>query len=308
MSAAGRWLEVAVAADPEAVEPVSEIFARYAYQGAVAIEEPYTQDADGDNFAIDASRPVMVRAYLVDDAQAQETVRALEQALWHLSQMRYIGPLTVTTRLEEDWANAWKEHYHVHRLGRRLVIRPSWRPFERQPDDVVIELDPGMAFGTGLHPSTQLTLVALEDEVRSGMRVLDLGVGSGILTIAALRLGAAHVVALDTDEVAVSAARANIGRNGLDDSVTLGVGSLGTDEAVALGQFDLIAANIIARVIIDLAPAFTLHLADGGLLLASGIIVDRRDDVVAALTAAGLRVTGEDRSGDWVGLRARRAE
>jgi ribosomal protein L11 methyltransferase len=300
-------LEVAADADPEAVESVSEIFARFAYNGAVAIEEPFVQDADGDNFEIDASRPVVVRAYLVADERASETVRELEQALWHLSQMRYVGALTVQERAEEDWANAWKEHYHVHRLGRNLVIRPSWRPYERQPGDIVIELDPGMAFGTGLHPSTQLTLAALEEEIRPGMRVLDLGTGSGILTIAALKLGAAQVVALDVDEVAVSAARGNIARNDLGGAVTLGVGTLGVEAARGLGRFDLIAANIIARIIADLAPEFARHLAPGGLLLASGIIVDRRDEVVAALTAAGLTLVGEDQSGDWVGLRARNA-
>lgn len=306
MSAPGRWLEIAAETDPEAVEAVSELFARYAYNGAVAIEEPFTQDDDGDNFAIDAGRPVIVRAYLVDDARAAETVRALERALWHLGQMRYVGALAVRARHEEEWANAWKEHFHVHRLGRHLVIRPSWRPYERQPGDIVIELDPGMAFGTGLHPSTQLTLVALEEEVRPGMRVLDLGTGSGILTIAALKLGAAHVVALDVDPVAVSAARANIARNGLGDRVTLGLGTLGTEAAQALGTFDLIAANIIARVIAELAPEFARHLRPGGRLLASGIIVDRHDEVVSALTAAGLTLVGKDQAGDWVGLRARR--
>jgi len=307
MSTGGRWLEVAAEADPEAVEAVSEIFARHAYNGGVAIEEPYVQDADGDNFAIDPSRAVLVRAYLPADGRAAETVRQLEEALWHLSQMRYVGPLQVSERREEEWANAWKEHFDVHRVGRRLVIRPTWRPYQPRPGELVIDLDPGMAFGTGLHPSTQLTLAALEDEVRPGQRVLDLGTGSGILTIAALRLGAGSVVALDVDEVAVSAARANIAANGLSVGVTLGLGTLGTAAARELGAFDLIAANIIARVIADLAPAFARHLTPGGLLLASGIILDRLDEVVAALTAAGLRLTGEERAGDWVCLRARRA-
>ena len=308
MSAAGRWLEVAAEADPEAVESVSEIFARFAYNGGVAIEEPYLQEDDGDNFTIDPSRPVIVRAYLPADERAADTVRGLEEALWHLSQMRYVGALQVQERAEEDWANAWKDHYHVHRVGRRLVVRPSWRPYERGPEDVVIDLDPGMAFGTGLHPSTQLTLVALEDEVRPGMRVLDLGTGSGILTIAALKLGAARVVALDVDDVAISAARANIERNGLSAAVTLGVGTLGTAATPALGQFDLIAANIIARIIADLAPEFTRHLRPGGRLLASGIIVDRRDEVLAALTGAGLTIVGEATSGDWVCIRAERPD
>lgn len=308
MSAGGRWLEISAEVDAEAVEPVSEIFARFAYNSGVAIEEPYVQEADGDNFAVDPTRPVIVRAYLPADERAAETVRHLEEALWHLGRMRYIGALQVEERAEEDWANAWKEHYHVHHIGRHLVIRPSWRPYERGPEDIVIDLDPGMAFGTGLHPSTQLTLIALEEEIRPGMRVLDLGTGSGILTIAALRLGAAAVVALDVDDVAISAARGNIARNDLSAAVTLGVGSLGTEEARALGEFDLIAANIIARIIADLAPEFARHLRPGGRLIASGIIMDRREEVVAALTGAGLTITGQETAGDWVCLHVERLD
>jgi ribosomal protein L11 methyltransferase len=306
MTTAGHWLEIAAEADPEAVEAVVEIFARYAYNGGVAIEEPFRQDKDGDNFIVDSSRPVIVRAYLPANDQAASTLQRLEQALWHLGRMRYVGQLTVNERREEDWANAWKEHFDVHRLGHHLVIRPSWRPYQRQPDDIVIDLDPGMAFGTGLHPSTQLTLMALEETVRPGMRLLDLGTGSGILTIAALKLGAAHVVALDVDEVAVSAARQNIAQNDQSALVTLGLGTLGTPVAANLGRFDLIAANIIARIIADLAPEFPRHLVPGGILLASGIIVDRRAEVVAALTDAGLTVSDEHQSGDWVCLRAER--
>lgn len=306
MSSAGHWLEIAAEADPEAVESVSEIFARHAYNGGVAIEEPYRQDDDGDNFAIDTSRPVIIRAYLPADAQAEATLQSLERALWHLGQMRFVGPLQVVERVEEEWANAWKEHFHVHRIGRQLVIRPSWRPYQRQPGDVVIDLDPGMAFGTGLHPSTQLTLVALEAAVQPGQRILDLGTGSGILTIAALKLGASHVVALDVDDVAISAARHNIAQNNLQEAVSLGVGTLGIPEAVGLGQFDLIAANIIARIIADLAPEFVRHLRPGGRLIASGIIVDRRAEVEQALTRAGLIVVSQSEAGDWVCLQAER--
>jgi ribosomal protein L11 methyltransferase len=298
-----QWLEVRVAADTEAVEAVSELFARYGYQGGVAIEESYLQDRDGDNLRVDPEAPVTVATYIPDTPTAQETIHTLEQALWHLSQMRYVGPLSVHPREEEDWANAWKEHFHIHRVGRSIVIRPPWRGYDAQPGDTVITLDPGMAFGTGLHPSTQLCLIAVEDLVQTGDRVLDVGTGSGILAIAALRLGAGSVLGLDVEEVAVQAARANGEANGIyRDQFPLIVGSLGPEEHY--GEFDGVLANIIARIIRNLASYLYESVRPGGWLVASGIIVEREEEVRTALEAAGFRDITRGQMGDWVALRA----
>jgi ribosomal protein L11 methyltransferase len=300
-----RWLEVRVLADHEAVEAVSELFSRYGYQGGVAIEEQYLQDRDGDNLRVDPNGPVTVATFIPETADAQETVHTLEQALWHLSQMRYVGELTVHPREEEDWANAWKEHFHVHRVGRSIVIRPPWRGYEAQPDDTVITLDPGMAFGTGLHPSTQLCLIAVEDLVAPGDRLLDVGTGSGILAIAALKLGAGHVLGLDVEEVAVQAARTNGEANGIGrDRFPLIVGSLGPNEHY--GPFDGVFANIIARIIRELAPYLYQSVRPGGWLVASGIIIEREEEVRTALEAAGFVEITRGQMGDWVALRARR--
>lgn len=300
-----RWLEVRVQADHEAVEAVSELFARYGYQGGVAIEEQYLQDRDGDNLRVDPDGPVTVATFLPETPDARETIHSLEQALWHLSQMRYVGELTVLPREEEDWANAWKEHFNVHRVGRSIVIRPPWRVYEARPDDTVITLDPGMAFGTGLHPSTQLCLIAVEDLVRPGDRLLDVGTGSGILAIAALKLGAGYVLGLDVEEVAVQAARTNGEANGIGrDRFPLIVGSLGPNEHY--GAFDGIFANIIARIIRELAPHLYESVRPGGWLVASGIIVEREEEVRTALDAAGFVEITRGQMGDWVALRARR--
>jgi ribosomal protein L11 methyltransferase len=298
-----RWLEVRVAADTEAVEAVSELFARYGYQGGVAIEEQYAQDNDGDNLRVDPTQPVIVTTYLADTPGVQETISRLEQALWHLSQMRYVGPLSVSPREEEDWANAWKEHFHVHRVGSSIVIRPPWQPYEAQTGDVVITLDPGMAFGTGLHPSTQLCLIAAEDLVQPGDRLLDVGTGSGILAIAAMKLGAGRVLGLDVEEVAVQAARTNGEANGIGrDRFPLIVGSLGPEEHY--GAFDGVFANIIARIIRDLSPYLYESVRPGGWLVASGIIVEREEEVRTALAAVGFTQITRGQMGDWVSLRA----
>lgn len=317
------WLELSVSVDHEAVESVSALLAQYGYGGGVVVEPAWTPGGEGPEFSYDPSRPALLRTYLPLDERAEDVRQRVEQALWHLGQMRPVGPLQVRTLEEEDWANAWKQHYHVLRVGRRTVIVPSWLEHEAQPDDVILHLDPGMAFGTGLHPTTQLCLRLLEDYVRPGQRILDLGAGSGILAIAAAKLGGGPVLALDNDPVAVQVAAENVARNGVADQVTAAEGSLGAgtamghwltgdfgDEAAretpapppSAAEFDLIAANLIARVLVILAADIAAALAPGGTLISSGIIDTREPEVVAAFEAAGLRQLERHVEGEWVAL------
>jgi ribosomal protein L11 methyltransferase len=303
------WLELSVQVDPEAVESVSELFARFGYNGGVVVEQmvapPQEEYADWETLAhqeIDPTRPVSVRTYLPNDAEAAEKRRQLEQALWHLGQMREVGPLQVELREEEDWANAWKAYYGILRIGERVVIKPSWLEYTPREGDVVLDLDPGMAFGTGLHPTTRLCLLALEELVRPGMRVLDLGTGSGILAIAAAKLGGpgTHVAALDTDNVAVEATLQNVERNHLASQIEVAQGS--ATEARRGAPYDLAVANILASVIIDLARPLHELLRPGGTLVSSGIFIDRGDRVAEALEAAGLPVRERKQEGDWLCL------
>ena len=207
---------------------------------------------------------------------------------------------------EKDWAEAWKVHYHPVRIGKRLMIRPLWTEVELQPDDVEIALDPGMAFGTGTHPTTQLCLEATEDLLVPGAQVLDLGTGSGILAIAAAKLGAGHVLALDNDGVAVEAAQLNIEQNGAADKITVQEGSL-ESVVTSARRFDLILVNILARIIIAMCDQ---HLGDvvrpGGLAIFSGIIEEQADDVEAALRKTGLQPYARRQQGDWIVIEARR--
>ena len=301
----GGWLELAVEADNEAVEAVTEVFSRFGYGEGVAIDQPFDQEKDGDNLQIATDRPFVVRTYVPDDAEAREKVSGLEQALWHLGRMRYVGALQITERQEEDWANAWKEHYHVHRIGKRTVIRPPWREYDEQPGDVILNLDPGMAFGTGLHPSTQLCLMALEERMQPGMRVLDVGVGSGVLTIAAARLGAASIDAVDVESVAVRVTKENIARNDLTTPITVEVGSVELTDRFA-ARYELVVANIIARIIVELAPALLAACVPGGRLITSGIITERAGEVETALAAAGLVEIERHEMGDWCCVEGRR--
>ncbi len=295
-----RWLELTVSAHREAVEAISELLSNYA-PGGVAIEEPIALLDDGQEYRVQPGAPVLVRAYLPTDGVEEEACQRIEEGLWHLGQIgpQFVGELTTRLVDEEDWANAWKEYYHVLHLGQRIVIKPSWRDYAPQPGEVVLELDPGMAFGTGLHPTTRLCLEALERYIRPGMRVLDVGTGSGILALAAARLGAASVLALDISSVAVEAAQANVRANGLEERITVRLGSL---EESSNARYDLVVANIIARVIADLAPALVGALAPGGMLIASGIIEERLSLAEDALRAAGLAEIEQARDGDWVML------
>jgi ribosomal protein L11 methyltransferase len=304
---AGAWLELTVAADVEAVEAVSEILGRVA-RGGTSVEPAFELVEEGLGARIDPTRPSIVRAYVParDPAAAERAVAQASEALGHLQAfgLRPIGELATRLIHEEDWAEAWKAHFPVLRVGRRLVIKPTWRRHRAAADDVVLALDPGMAFGTGLHPTTRLCLAAIDDladrAVLDAARVLDVGCGSGILAIAAAKLGAAAVVGVDTDPIAVEATIANAGRNRPGGRIAARIGSLPTREP----GFDVVLANLIASLLITLAPLLRDELRSGGTLLASGIFVDRESEVREAFDAVGLAVTLRTAEGDWVALEA----
>jgi len=304
--AAGHWLELAVTCDPEAVESVAELFARHGFNQGVAIEEPFTQDPDGDNFAVDPSGPVVVRTFLGAADTDPATIDAIRHSLWHLGRLRSIGDLVIVEREEEDWANAWKAHYSVHRIGRRVLVKAPWHEYVPASDEVVVKLDPGMAFGTGLHPSTQLSMIAIEDELRPGDRVLDVGIGSGILATAAALLGASAVDGVDIEPVAVRSARENAERNGVGGIVRVADGSVGDGEPFP-GEYDLVIANIIARVLIDLAPALTRAVRPGGTLILAGIIDVKEGPVLDAFNEQGLSLVRREVREDWVALVMRKS-
>jgi ribosomal protein L11 methyltransferase len=304
----GAWLEVSVAADIEAVEAVSEILGRAA-PGGTSVEPAFELVDEGLGARVDPSRPSIVRAYLParDRAAAEQSVAELTEALGHLQAfgLRPIGELTTRIVHETDWAEAWKAHFPVLRVGRRVVIRPTWRRHRAATDDVVLALDPGMAFGTGLHPTTRLCLASLERlsdrGVLAGARVLDVGCGSGILAIAAAKLGADSVLGMDTDPIAVEATTANAARNGLGGRIAARPGSLPSGEA----PYGVVVANLIASLLVTLAPLLRDELRPAGTLLASGIFVDREPEVRAAFEAVGLAVADRDVEGEWVALEAR---
>ncbi len=299
-----RWLELTVETHPEAIESVSELLSQYT-PGGVAIEEPIELIDEGQEYRVLTGQPVKVCAYLPVDGTEEETRQRIAEGLWHLSSLgaHFVGDLQTRIVNEEDWANAWKDYFHVTHIGQRLVIRPSWREYTPRQDEVVLELDPGMAFGTGLHPTTRMCLEQVEHRTRSGMRVLDVGTGSGILALAAAKLGASSVYCIDNSSVAVESATANAAINGLSDCITVVPGVLDETEAARMqGQFDLVLANIIARVIGSIAPQLAQVMAPGALLIASGIIEERKYEAEQPLLAAGLTLVEQVMIDDWVTL------
>jgi len=201
--------------------------------------------------------------------------------------------------VEEDWARAWKAFFRPTRVGRRLVVVPEWERYRPEGDLIPIIIDPGMAFGTGTHPTTGMCLSLLEEHLSGGEVVIDLGTGSGILAIAAARLGAARVLALDIDPLAVEIARRNVARNGVGDIVEVRPGGQG---AFPFSGADLVVANIVASTISQASPRVAAALRPGGRFIASGIVRERRAEVEKAMVVAGMRVTGDREEGDWVSL------
>lgn len=295
------WLELAVTCDSEAVEPITELFAQYGFNQGVAIEESFTQDPDGDNFAVDPAGPVTVRTF-VNAADVEPTaIETVRKSIWHLGRIRTISDLTVTELAEEDWANAWKAHYSVHRVGNRVLVRAPWHEYAPSGNEVVLELDPGMAFGTGLHPSTQLSMIAVEDFLKTGDRMLDVGIGSGILATGAALLGASSVDGVDVEPVAVRSSRENAERNGVGAIIRVEHGSVGPGEPFQ-ESYDLVVANIIARILVELSAALVQAVRPGGTLILGGIIDIKEDLVQDAFGNLGMELLRRDTREDWVVL------
>lgn len=300
------WLEVQVLAhrlDAEAVAAALEPWV----SGGIALEEPLTYLAGEEGYAFDPDAPVVVKGYLPPEGAGRwpalrRRLRRLPLAHPLRTRSRWLAP--------EDWVHAWREFFPVLRVGRRLVVRPSWREYTPQEGDVVIHLDPGLAFGTGQHPTTRLCLRTLEERAWAGMRVLDLGTGTGILAIAAAKLGATVVLALDIDPQAVRAARENAWRNGVAEVVRAEEGSLGEAWPTHLPgrpEFDLVLANLSGLALCDLAPALAAVLAPRGVAVVSGLTAESAEAVARCLEEAGLAVEQTLAEEDWRAVVARKA-
>lgn len=304
------WLEVSVVVDGELAEAVAEVFSRYAPGGGVAIESTAVVSTPDDSEG-HAIGPLRVAAYLPVNDQLENTRRKLEEALWYLGRIRELPPAQFQTVQETDWAEAWKEHYHPIAIGQKLVIVPAWLE-SPDPQRIPIRMDPGMAFGTGTHPTTQLCLELIEDwavrqaDTEHGWDVIDVGCGSGILSVAALKLGARHALGVDIDPLAVRVSQENARLNQVADRLDVGTGSA---EEVRLGQFSLkqaplVLANILAPVLVRLLDEEGLAdlMSPGGGLVLSGIIETQVEDVLAAGARAGLKQIERKQINDWVAL------
>ena len=294
-----KWIELSVQAPPEFVEPLSQIFHRYGH-GGVALETVggYNPD-EGESQPEGAD--VVVRAYLPLDATTDKRREHIKVAVQLVASIVSLPPLSERVIEEEEWQESWKRHFHVLRVGRRIVICPTWREHRPQPDEIVISLDPGMAFGTGHHPTTRMCLEAVETLVQPGHLVLDVGCGSGILSIASAKLGATQVVGYEIEAAAARVAGENVIRNDADSVVSVVCGTLGDGDKKERG-YDVVLANISSKVVSDLSEHIAGAVAPRGHIVASGIIGSRRDETSRVLEDAGLTLVEEMWSDDWVAL------
>ncbi len=286
-----RWAEVSVEATCGSADAVTEIL----------MEEGCGGTAVSCSSASALEDTAEIRGYLpVDDSlearleRIRERVRSLPDHGLTIGS----GDISVKWVQDDEWATAWRKYFKPIRFS-RIVVKPSWEDYEPRPDDVIVEIDPGMAFGTGNHDTTALCLLILQDLVRGGETVLDVGTGSGILAIAAAKLGASNVVGVDNDPVAVDAARKNVAMNGVDACVRI---ARGDTPRVFEGAADVVLANIIPNVIIPMAGALYEKVKPGGRLVTSGIVHERADEVRQALEAVGLETLEARSRGEWVAL------
>lgn len=298
-----KWLEVSITVEPEQAEAVSEVLSRFVSGGVVVESNVKYNDAEDEGTPYG---PVRVYGYLPIDPQIEETRQKVAESLWFLGRIQPMPEPSYKTILDEDWMAAWKQHYRPIPVGTRLLILPAWIPPAPDEKRLPVKIDPSMAFGTGTHPTTQLCMELLEETVIPGQPVIDVGCGSGILSIGALKLGASHALGVDIDNAAIISTRENASANEVIERMEVGIGSV---TEILEGKFSikaapLVLANILAPVIIRLFDAGLADLAlPGGTFVLSGILADQAEGVIAAAAAKGLRFVEQRAITDWVVIR-----
>ncbi len=296
-----RWLEVSMTVDGELAEAVSDVLGRFVSNGVVVESAVRYNDAEDEGTPYG---PVRIYGYMAIDEHIEETRQRLLESLYYLGRIRALPEPEFRAIEDEDWMASWKQHYKPIAIGQRLIVVPVW--IELQDNTrIPVRIDPSMAFGTGTHPTTQLCLELVEKYVLPGQPVIDVGCGSGILSIAAVKVGASHALAVDIDNASVRSTRENAEANGVSDSIETGLGSV---DEVRNGQFTLrrapvVLANILAPVIIRLFDAGLAELLSApGKMVLSGILVEQAPAVVDAAEAKGLRFIEQIQQGDWVAI------
>lgn len=304
-----KWIEAKVFFESDepswAMEIISDIFSELHTQGVV-IEDPISDPHEG--WGIEAHKPpdyYAVTGYFPENQQTENRRQLLEEKLFNLNGQNNLRTKVVYQGIDEqDWANSWKKYFKPQKIGNRIVVKPTWHDYEPDPDEIILEIDPGMAFGTGTHPTTAMCVSMLEKYVKRGDFFLDVGTGSGILMIVADRFGAARLLGTDQDEMAVTIARQNLLRNG----ITAGQFNLIVADLVngIRGKFHVVAANILSEVIIVLLENLSEVLSEGSLFIASGIIEENKDMVIKKMTEQGLEILDMDVREQWAVIVSRK--
>lgn len=322
-----EWLEVTVYTTSEGIEPVSGRLYQLGINGiSIEDEQDFNDflennkqcwDYVDDELIEKMHKETAVKLYLTNNSDGLELLSAIKQSLAELKRYdseKKFGRLEIDTGSlnEEDWANNWKQYFHPLKIGNKILVNPEWEQVSDTDGRIVFTINPGMSFGTGSHHTTKMCIEELETAVSPGCDMLDLGCGSGILAIISVLLGAKSAFAVDIDPNAVEIAYQNAEKNGVTrDSFAAEAGNLLCDDAlrgrILSKQYDVVTANIVADVIIELAPLAYEATKAGGVFISSGIIEDRIDDVKAALESAGFEICAVKRSADWAALRCKRS-
>ena len=295
------WLEVSLTVDGELAEAVAEVIGRFTPQGVVMEQAVEFVDTEGEGTPYG---PVRVYGYLLKDGTTEQKCRSLKEAFWHLSQIRELPTPEFRTVEDEDWMAAWKKHYHPIPIGNRLLVLPAWLE-PNYPGRIPVKIDPSMAFGTGTHPTTQLCLRLIEKFIQPGQAVMDVGCGSGILSIAAVKLGAIKALAVDIDTAAIRSTRENAGINDVEQQIESGVGSISEilHGDFSLQQTPMVFANILAPVIVRLLEdGMADIISQDGVIILSGILIGQALEVKEKAESCGLVEVDRASIDDWVAL------